>query len=218
MKSKFIIVVALVLSTPSWASTSGGGVYVGNGGDVIICTSPLPGVLGGDEVLMVDFWLALIGAPMNPVQPEVNRFEKLETFNKAFQFFDEKLRRVPWFYNQMKQVAETLKIDNDSYVSGPLIDALDDGFPFALPEECRKTQVALRRSQRVYLDKTLYAKMSEEQRAILYMHEYIYATGALRYGHDSSVRTQDLIVFLLQNDPDSKILGTYLTDHFTVRP
>lgn len=197
---------------------TGGGVYVGNGGEAVICNSPLPPPIGGEEVLVLDFWMSLVGAPMQPVAAEVQRFEKLQSFKDAVDFFDEKLARVPWFQNLVKQAALKIKIDQDSFVQGPLAAAKDSALPFPLPEGCHKAQVALRRAERVFIDIDIYKKMNQAQRAVLYMHEYIYAAGVFNYGHNSSVRTQSLMIYLLQSNPSKQDLEQYLTDHFTVRP
>lgn len=217
MKIKTITTLLIVLfCSCNLAAASGeGGVYVGNGGSGVLCKNELPPPLGGDDVTMMEYMLA--GFAVMPFgNKEFNRFNSLTTYEEALSFFMAKLNRSPEFMLELKSISPLIKMDFSSFVDGPLV-RVDEPLLFPLPDKCERVQVAVRRADRIYIDKGLYNLMSAEQKVLLYLHEYIYAMGVLKYGHTSSGRTQELLSFLMREDPKAEDLEVYLDKFFYLK-
>ncbi|MBY0451966.1 MAG: hypothetical protein K2P92_02950, partial [Bdellovibrionaceae bacterium] len=95
-----------------------------------------------------------------------------------------------------------------------LADVKDSILTIPLPEACQQKQAVIRVDDLFYFHTKLIEMMgassSARQLALLNFHEYVYYYGKNFRGHENSLNTQSLIVFLLTQDADAGQLNAEL--------
>lgn len=180
---KFLGLLFLLLTCLSFASE--GGDRVGNGGDILICQVP-----GGEAIYVLDEYEEKDVLSIGP--KNLDYTDKVEILlNKVKVKFPARYQLYVSIFNNFRS--------NVTFVNSGLPDINDTGasdHPY-----CDMSQAAYfyrdhNDKFRYFVDKEVWDLLSNDQRAVLVMHEIIY-TEAVGLGHDSSkdVRLANRLLF-----------------------
>lgn len=184
------------------------GNVVGNGGNAVVCKEPGTGIFRSAELL--DYYEARIlrnlSIKMDSERDEVERAAKAVSrlkhldANKVEQW----TKRIREFKSQA------------SFVSGVTLTSIPDANPVAIPNGCELQQAAIRRAV-VYdgestflVNKDIWEKLSDDDKAGLILHEVIYEDHA-QIGEKTSNSARFLNATLASDDIAKWNAGRYVT-------
>jgi hypothetical protein len=170
------------------------GVTVGNGGDVILCTT------GDGVVKSIEMLDAFEAREIRKIKVDMG--DQSIPFREKVKVVLDKVKALdPYFAKYFSEA--TLKFIN-SHVEypAPVQDIDDEGQIYFVPEGCKLTQIAIQKQPsfpgdvEYYIDKRLYDLLDEDNKALLALHEGLYHVARTMSGYTDSHRVRFFIAQL----------------------
>ncbi|MEZ4741681.1 MAG: hypothetical protein R3B45_04420 [Bdellovibrionota bacterium] len=121
---------------------------------------------------------------------------------ESLKFLTDQWKVLPEFYDLIIEQRNTIGTISESGLPAQfgINDIQDSDFQLGVPSNCSVIQLAMQRFNEVYYDARLWKHLSAGQKSILQLHEEIYRIGFMKFDHQNSLRTRELIVKMLQTN------------------
>lgn len=165
MLAGFGLTILLSPAQSAWAGNSA------HGGDVVFCQ--------GKEPVVLDYYqaaLPTVGGKKRRLVDMTGWSEK-----KTLEWVDTRLAQFSGFHEILQNYVKFIGSIED-WTDTSLNDSGDSGEPYPLPKDCYKKRAAARQDNMIFGDGAVIGAISPAQRALLLVHERLYAL--LEYNYD----------------------------------